>query len=61
MGYTLTADRDFIARDVGILFPGRIKRSREVMNLFGLKNGYVKGIQLISYHELSIRAKGSSD
>jgi len=54
------ADRDFIARNAGILFPERIKQSRGVMSLFGLESGYVKDIQFISYHVLVIRERESS-
>jgi hypothetical protein len=60
MVYTQTDDRDFTVKDVGILFPERIRRLRGVMSLFGLKNGFVKVIQLASYQELAIRAKGRS-
>lgn len=60
MVYTQTDDRDFTVKDVDILFPGRIKRLRGVMSLFGLKNGFVKVIQLVSYQESVIRAKGKS-
>ena len=58
MVYTQTDDRDFTVKNVDILFPGRIKRLRGVMSLFGLKNGFVKVIQLVSYQESAIRAKG---
>ena len=54
------ADRDFIARNAGILFRERIKQSRGVMSLFGLESGYVKDIQFISYHVLVIRVRESS-
>lgn len=60
MVYTQTDDRDFTVKNVDILFPGKIKRLRGVMSLFGLKNGFVKVIQLVSYQESAIRAKGKS-
>ena len=60
MVYTQTDDRDFTVRNADILFPGRIKQSSGVMNLFGLKNGYVKVIQLVSCQESAIRVKGKS-
>jgi hypothetical protein len=60
MVYTQTADRDFTVRNADILFPGRIKRLRGVMSLFGLKNGYVKVIQLVSCQESATRVKGKS-
>jgi len=60
MVYTQTDDRDFTVKDVDILFPERIKRLRGVMSLFGLKNGFVKVIQLVSYQKSVIRAKGKS-
>ena len=60
MVYTQTDDRDFTVKNVDILFPGKIKRLRGVMSLFGLKNGFVKVIQSVSYQELAIRAKGRS-
>jgi hypothetical protein len=60
MVYTQTDDRDFTVRNADILFPGRIKQSRGVMSLFGLKNGYVKVIQLVSCQESAIRVKGKS-
>jgi hypothetical protein len=60
MVYTQTDDRDFTVKNVDILFPERIRRLRGVMSLFGLKNGFVKVIQLVSYQELAIRAKGRS-
>ena len=60
MVYTQTDGRDFTVKNADILFPGRIKRLRGVMSLFGLKNGFVKVIQLVSYQESAIRAKGRS-
>ena len=60
MVYTQTGGRDFIVKNVNILFPERIKRSREVTSLFGLKNGFVKVIRLVSYQELAVRVKGLS-
>ena len=60
MVYTQTDDRDFTVKNVDILFAERIRRLRGVMSLFGLKNGFVKVIQLVSYPELAIRAKGRS-
>lgn len=60
MVYTQTDDRDFIVKNADILFRERIKRLRGIMNLFGLKNGFVKVIQLVSYQESAIRAKGKS-
>jgi hypothetical protein len=60
MVYTQTDDRDFTVRNADILFPGRIKRLRGVMSLFGLKNGYAKVIQLVSCQESAIRVKGKS-
>jgi hypothetical protein len=60
MVYTQTDDRDFTVKKVDILFPERIRRLRGVMSLFGLKNGFVKVIQSVSYQELAIRAKGRS-
>jgi hypothetical protein len=53
-----TDDRDFTVRNADTLFQETIKQSNEVMSLFGLKNGFVKVIQLVSYPELAIRAKG---
>ena len=52
--------REFTVRNADILFPYIIKQLRGVMNLFGLKNGFVKVIQSVSYQELAIRAKGRS-
>jgi tRNA(His) 5'-end guanylyltransferase len=60
MVYTLTDDRDFTVKNADILFPGRIKQLRGVMSLFGLKNGFVKVIQLVSCQESVIRARGKS-
>jgi hypothetical protein len=60
MVYTLTDDRDFTVKNADILFPGRIKQLRGAMNLFGLKNGFVKVIQLLSCQESVIRARGKS-
>ena len=60
MVYTLTDDRDFNVKNADILFPGRIKQLRGAMNLFGLKNGFVKVIQLVSCQESVIRARGKS-
>ncbi len=60
MVYTQTDDRDFTAKNADILFLERIKLLRGVMSLFGLKNGFVKVIQSVSYQELAIRAKGRS-
>jgi len=60
MVYTQTDDRDFTVKNADILFPGRIKRLSGVMSLFGLKNGFVKVIQLVSSQESAIRAKGKS-
>jgi len=60
MVYTQTDDRDFTVKNVDILFAERIRRLSGVMSLFGLKNGFVKVIQLISCQELAIRAKGRS-
>jgi len=47
MVYMQTDGRDFIVRSADILFPGEIKQLRGAMNLFGLKNGFVKVIPLI--------------
>ena len=60
MVYTLTDDRDFTVKNADILFPGRIKQLIGAMNLFGLKNGFVKVIQLVSCQESVIRARGKS-
>jgi hypothetical protein len=60
MVYTQTDGRDFTVKNADILFPGRIKRLRGVMNLFGLKNGFVKVIQSASYQKSAIRVKGRS-
>lgn len=60
MVYTQTDDRDFTVKNADILFVERIRRLRGVMNLFGLKNGFVKVIQSVSYQELAIRVKGRS-
>ena len=60
MVYSQTDDRDFTVKNADILFPGRIKRLSGVMSLFGLKNGFVKVIQLVTYQESVIRAKGKS-
>lgn len=60
MVYTLTDDRDFTVKNADILFPGRIKQLRGVMSLFGLKSGFAKVIQLVSYQESAIRVKGRS-
>jgi hypothetical protein len=49
--------RDFTVRNADILFPYIIRQLRGVMNLFGLKNGFVKVTQLVSYQGLAIRAK----
>ena len=57
---TQTGDRDFTVRNADTLFQEIIKRLNEVMSLVGLKNGFVKVIQLVSYPELAIRAKGQS-
>ena len=57
MVYIQTDDRDFTVRNADILFPYRIKELRGVMNLFGLKNGFVKVTQLVSYQGSAKRAK----
>lgn len=57
---TQTDDRDFTARNADILFQEAIKRLRGVMSLSGLKNGYVKVIQLVNCQGLAIRVKGKS-
>jgi len=49
--------REFTVRNADILFPYIIKQLRGVMNLFGLKNGFVKVTQLVSYQESAIKAK----
>ena len=53
-----TDDRDFTARSAVILFRYIIKELRRAMNLFGLKNGFVKVTPLASYQELAKKAKG---
>jgi len=49
--------RDFTVKNADILFPYTIKELRGVMNIFGLKNGFVKVTQLISCQGLVRRAK----
>ena len=56
MVYMQMDARDFTVRNADILFPDIIKQLRGVMNLFGLKNGFVKVTQLVSYQGLAVRA-----
>ena len=60
MVYTPTDDRDFTVKNVDALFQGRTTPLSGATNMFGSRNGYVKVIQLISYQESAIRAKGNS-
>jgi hypothetical protein len=49
--------RDFTVKNADILFPYTIKELKGVMNIFGLKNGFVKVTPLISCQGLVRRAR----
>jgi hypothetical protein len=52
-----TDGNDFTVRNAGILFRYIIKELKGAMNLFGLKNGFAKVTQLVSYQGSAKRAK----
>lgn len=57
MVYMQTDGRDFTVRNADILFLYITRQLRGTMNLFGLKSGFVKVTQLISYQGLVKRVK----
>jgi len=57
MVYMQTDGRDFTVRNAAILFPYITRQLRGTMNLFGLKSGFVKVTQLISYQGSAKRVK----